>query len=93
MHLNLMDPKLIAGVVLIVLILVAGVALYVRKQRTTDQLSPQCGDNLLTVVCPAPFVPVTMRQTGTRGAWNGTSDISKRTGYSAKTSVVGGELR
>ena len=34
MHLNLMDPKLIAGVVLIVLILVAGVALYVRKQRT-----------------------------------------------------------
>ena len=34
MHFNLMDPKLIAGVVVIVLIIVVGVALYVRRQRT-----------------------------------------------------------
>src|SRR5580692_5624252 len=34
MQFNLMDPKLIAGVVVIVLIIVVGVALYVRRQRT-----------------------------------------------------------
>jgi hypothetical protein len=34
MQFNLMDPKLIAGVVVIVLIIVVGFALYVRRQRT-----------------------------------------------------------
>jgi hypothetical protein len=34
MHFNLMDPKLIAGVVVIVLIIVIGVVLHERKQRT-----------------------------------------------------------
>ena len=34
MQFNLMGPKLIAGVVVIVLIIVVGVALYVRRQRT-----------------------------------------------------------
>ena len=33
MHFNLMDPKLIAGVVVIVLMIVVGVALYVRRQK------------------------------------------------------------
>jgi len=35
MHLNLTDPRLIAGVVVIVLIIVVGVALYVRNRRKT----------------------------------------------------------
>ena len=35
MHLNLMDPRLIIGVVVGVLIIAIGVALYVRKQRKT----------------------------------------------------------
>ena len=33
MHLNLMDPKLIIGMAVIDLIIVIGVALYVRKRR------------------------------------------------------------
>lgn len=35
MHLNLMDPKLIAGMIAIVLIIAVGVALYVRNRRKT----------------------------------------------------------
>src|SRR5271156_2556261 len=35
MHLNLADPRLIAGVVVIVLIIVVGVALFVRNRRKT----------------------------------------------------------
>jgi len=35
MHLNLTDPRLIAGVVVIVLIIVIGVAFYVRNRRKT----------------------------------------------------------
>jgi hypothetical protein len=35
MHLNLTDPRLIAGVVVIVLIIVVGVALFVRNRRKT----------------------------------------------------------
>jgi hypothetical protein len=36
MHLDLMDPRLIAGVVVIVLIIVIGVAFYVRNRRKTS---------------------------------------------------------
>jgi hypothetical protein len=35
MHLNLTDPRLIAGAVVIVLIIVIGVAFYVRNRRKT----------------------------------------------------------
>lgn len=35
MHFNLTDPRLIAGVVVIVLIIVVGVALFVRNRRKT----------------------------------------------------------
>jgi hypothetical protein len=35
MHLNLTDPRLIAGVIVIVLIIVVGVAFYVRNRRKT----------------------------------------------------------
>jgi hypothetical protein len=35
MHLNLQDPRLIVGVAVIVLLIVVGVALYVRKRRNT----------------------------------------------------------
>ncbi len=35
MHLNLTDPRLIAGVVALVLIIVVGVALFVRNRRKT----------------------------------------------------------
>ena len=35
MHLNLTDPRLIAGLVVVVLIMVVGVALYVRSRRKT----------------------------------------------------------
>lgn len=34
MQFHLMDPKLIAGVAVILLIVVVGIALYVRRQRT-----------------------------------------------------------
>jgi hypothetical protein len=35
MHFNLMDPRLIAGVVVIVLIMIVAIALYVRERRKT----------------------------------------------------------
>ena len=35
MNLNLMDPKLIAGVAVVILVIVVAVALYVRKRRAT----------------------------------------------------------
>jgi hypothetical protein len=35
MHLNLTDPRLIAGLVVVVLVIVVGVALYVRSRRKT----------------------------------------------------------
>ena len=46
MNLNLMDPKLIAGAVVIVLVIIAAVALYMRKRRNTtaglkDRFGPE----------------------------------------------------
>ena len=35
MHLNLSDPRLIVGVAVIVLLIVVGIALHVRKRRNT----------------------------------------------------------
>lgn len=44
MHLNLMDPRVIAGAAVIVLIIVVGIGLYVRKLRkTTDGLRRRFG--------------------------------------------------
>jgi hypothetical protein len=46
MNLNLMDPKLIAGVVVVILAIVVAVALYVRKRKSTtaelrDRFGPE----------------------------------------------------
>lgn len=31
-----------------------------------------CASEMLGLECPAPFVPVAVRETGMKGAWNGT---------------------